>query len=254
MADADAAAEARRRAFQARAPELRAALVAELAACLERAASLTPDEAAVLRHLLVHAGYSERGLYLADYAALWGETPSWVPAVPLAPERARTAADALVRRGVLRGLPGLTGPREGGVLVDDAAVRALAPERASAAAPRRGRRAASRARARAAVSLDGFLARKDGSADWPAPPPLEPAPGLEALTFPGGELTAARFRDKLHLLLKKDRVDALELVVRPVLLGDGVPLFKRGRPPLSLRPASARVQPDGAVLLRYERA
>jgi hypothetical protein len=112
-------AEDARRAFLRDGPALRAALVAELAACVEAAATLSPDEAALIAHMLAHAGLRLDGvLFVPSYGALWGETPSYLPAVALPAERARAAAKTLRRRGLLRE------DAEGVLLVSDA-VRAL---------------------------------------------------------------------------------------------------------------------------------
>jgi len=98
-------ADARRRAFTANAPAARAALVAELAACAARVATLSEDERAVLAHVLAHAGYTEAGdLRVPGLAPLWGEAASYVPAVRLPPERVRAAARLLLRRRLLRGV------------------------------------------------------------------------------------------------------------------------------------------------------
>ena len=114
-------AERRRREFAARAPELRAAAVAELLALLERAPSLTADEADILRHVCARAGYAIDGFHIPEFAALWGGAPvSYFPAVPIPAERARAAAHFLRRRGVLRA--------EGdGVFIVIGALRALVP-------------------------------------------------------------------------------------------------------------------------------
>ena len=95
--------DAGRRGFLSRAPELRAALVSELAPLVEKIASLSEDERAVLRHSLAHAGFGEDGrLRLPSYAALWGQGGSWLPAVALPEESVRAAVRTLKRRGVLR--------------------------------------------------------------------------------------------------------------------------------------------------------
>lgn len=117
----DEKAERRRREFAARAPELRAAAVAELLALIERAAALSADEASVLRHVAARAGFALDGrLHMPAFAALWGGAgDSYFPAVPLPSAQARDAAHFLRRRGVLRA--------EGdGVFVDVDALRALA--------------------------------------------------------------------------------------------------------------------------------
>ena len=113
-------AERMRREFAARAPELRAAAVAELFALAQRATSLTPDEIAVLRHIGARAGYAFDGFHIPEFAALWGGAgSSYFPAAPLPVENARAAAHFLRRRGILR-------PEGGGVFVVLEALAALA--------------------------------------------------------------------------------------------------------------------------------
>lgn len=111
----------RRREFAARAPELRAAAVAELLRLTERATTLSPDEAEVLRHLAARAGYAYDGFHIPEFAALWGGAgDSYFPAVPLPVENARAAAHFLRRRGILR-------PEGGGVFVALEALAVLTP-------------------------------------------------------------------------------------------------------------------------------
>jgi len=116
----------RRREFAARAPELRAAAVAELLSLIERATALSPDEAELLRHLAARAGYAYDGFHIPEFAALWGGAgESYFPPVPLPADRAQQAAHFLRRRGVLRA--------EGdGVFV---AIEALVPLTAAIEAP-----------------------------------------------------------------------------------------------------------------------
>jgi hypothetical protein len=142
-------AEARRRAFSANAPQMRAALVAELWDCVVRAPTLNDDEVFVLRHVLAYAGYTESGdLRIPGLAPLWGEVPSYVPAVRRAPESVRAAVRLLVRRGVFS----VVGSE---VALDAAAVRGLVvppvplppPPPAAAPAPRAKRAPKKRRRA-----------------------------------------------------------------------------------------------------------
>lgn len=98
-------ADARRRAFSANAPRLRETLVDELSSCIARAATLSDDEACVLRHVLAYAGFTEAGdLRIPGLKPLWGESASYVPAVRRPAENVRFAVRLLVRRGVLRGV------------------------------------------------------------------------------------------------------------------------------------------------------
>lgn len=157
--------DARRREFTARAPELRAALVAELTKSLDAAAALAPDEAAVVRHVLAYAGFSLDGhIFLPSLKVLWGDEASYVPAVRLHPDRVRAAVRILTRRGVLSGTQS-----HGGVILVPAALNALAgpastaeapvlpPAAAAAAAPK-----ARRVHVYIAASVDGYIAKKNG--------------------------------------------------------------------------------------------
>jgi hypothetical protein len=111
--------DARRRAFSSNAPQLRAALVAELADCVVRAPTLTADEASVIRHVIAYAGFTESGdLRIPGLSLLWGEEKSYVPAVRLPPEVVRAAVRLLVRRGVFQAVGAE-------VALDAAAVRGL---------------------------------------------------------------------------------------------------------------------------------
>lgn len=293
-------AEARRRDFQRRAPELRAALVAELSACVDRAAGLSSDEAAVLRHLLSFAGYSWAGsFFIPAVSSLWGEEASYVPAVRLPAARVRAAVSALSRRGVL------DEAEAGGTIVVSDALRGLA-----AAVPVAVRRVV----VFIAASLDGYIAKKDGdigflscvetpgedygyaefikgvdtvlmgrksydkvlSMDASFPRAgrkcyvvsrkrkgsdervefvRDPAKLIEKLRkTPGKDVFCDGGAELIHALLKKDLVDVLVVSLIPVLLGDGIPLFKRGRPERPLRLVESRSFPSGLVQLRYERA
>lgn len=106
--------------FMKDAPAAREALVCALKALLPRAKSLSSDERDVLAHILAYAGYGEDGrLRVPSFAALWGEAPSYVPAVRLEPGRVAAAVRLLKRRGLLR-------PSEHDVLLDADALRDLA--------------------------------------------------------------------------------------------------------------------------------
>ena len=102
-------------------PELRAALVVELKSLVERAKAITPDEVAILQHLLHYAGFSGDGvLVVPELSSLWGGAHSFIPKAHLPPERTRAAVKILRRRGVLKDA------EEGAALVDNSVLRALA--------------------------------------------------------------------------------------------------------------------------------
>ncbi len=238
--------DARRREFTRRAPEMRTALVAELSDLLARVEALSSDEVCVLSHLLRHAGFSLGGrLYVPALSVLWGEEESYVPAVRLPPGRVRAAALALSRRGIL----GAAGQDEGVVVLQEA-LRALAR-----AAPAPGR-----VILRVAASVDGYVSPR-GAFEVPddegEPVPLgsgDPAKRLaKLLKATGGDVVIEGDARTAHALLGKDLVDVLVVSTVPVLLGAGVPLFKRGRRERSLKLVSSRAFPSGLVRSRYER-
>ena len=118
-----------RAAFISDAPRARAALVAELSALLPKAATLTPDEVDVLRHILAYGGYGEDGrLRVPSFAVLWGAAQSYVPAVRLEPERVSAAVRLLRRRGVLKAAEDEqhAGGHDVSVVLDADVLRALA--------------------------------------------------------------------------------------------------------------------------------
>jgi hypothetical protein len=249
-------ADARRHEFTRRAPEMRAALIAELSALLSSCASLSEDETAVLHHLVAHAGFSLSGhLFIPALAVLWGEEESYVPAVRLPGDRVRAAVSTLRRRGVLSA----AAHGESGVVVVHDALRALASG-APAALPPEPALPPRRVVVSVATSVDGYLAAR--SAATPSSPDFErvvirsgdPVKRvLKLLKTPGKDLAVEGDARVLHALLKKDLVDILFVETLPVLLGKGTPLFKRGRAERKLKLIDNRVLPSGVVQSRYER-
>lgn len=57
----------------------------------------------------------------------------------------------------------------------------------------------------------------------------------------------------IHELLRHDLIDEFIISVIPVLLGDGIRLFKDGRPEQMLQLMSAKTYDTGLTQLRYER-
>ena len=57
----------------------------------------------------------------------------------------------------------------------------------------------------------------------------------------------------LQTLFKADLVDALELMIIPVTLGQGKRLFQDGTIPASFKVTSGQVAPKGIVCITYER-
>ena len=70
-------------------------------------------------------------------------------------------------------------------------------------------------------------------------------PGKDIIIF--GSPTAA------HSLMEHDLIDDYWLFVNPVLLGDGIPMFKSIKEKLKLRVLEAKTLGSGVVCLHYER-
>ena len=159
----------------------------------------------------------------------------------------------------------------------------------------------------AGISLDGYIARPDGSIDWLTMDPaldlsvfftavdvaimgrktyeaLKKGPPLNMETYvfsnslPGGMRDGAMFlsgspapliqqlkaRQGKHIwlagggemalaFLKEDLVDQIDLGLMPVLLGDGVPLFRSGFPQRNFKLAGQRAFKNGMLTLSYTR-
>jgi dihydrofolate reductase len=71
---------------------------------------------------------------------------------------------------------------------------------------------------------------------------------------PGGELQVHGSGTLVRYLLENDLVDELNLLVFPVLVGDGRRLFATKGPATSLRLEESRTTPSGVVIQRYATA
>lgn len=69
----------------------------------------------------------------------------------------------------------------------------------------------------------------------------------------GPDLHVMGSADMLQTLLKADLVDALELMIIPVTLGQGKRLFQDGTIPASFKVTSSQVAPKGIICVTYER-
>jgi dihydrofolate reductase len=74
---------------------------------------------------------------------------------------------------------------------------------------------------------------------------MKAQPGKDVVLFAGADL-ASHF-------MKLDLVDEYRLMVHPIVLGRGIPLFKDAGAERALKLREARTFPSGVVLLRYER-
>jgi dihydrofolate reductase len=69
----------------------------------------------------------------------------------------------------------------------------------------------------------------------------------------GSDLHVMGSADMLQTLFKADLVDALELMIIPVTLGQGKRLFQDGTIPASFKMTSGQVAPKGIIIATYER-
>lgn len=69
----------------------------------------------------------------------------------------------------------------------------------------------------------------------------------------GPELHVFGSADMLRTLFKNDLVDALELMIIPVTLGQGKRLFQDGTIPAAFKVTNAQVAPKGIICATYER-
>lgn len=69
---------------------------------------------------------------------------------------------------------------------------------------------------------------------------------------PGGELQVHGSHGLIQTLLEEGLVDTLNLLIFPVVLGEGKRLFARGTVPTSLELASTRVTGRGVIAATYE--
>jgi dihydrofolate reductase len=115
-----------------------------------------------------------------------------------------------------------------------------------------------------AVSLDGKIARPDGSVDdWLADYPAEDfgidafLAGVDAILMGRGTYEAVRglgdwpYPGKSMIALGK--LNVLEMAVIPIILGSGVPLFPQGTGEMNLRLTKCETKAKGALHLIYER-
>ncbi|MCE1198662.1 MAG: dihydrofolate reductase family protein [Marinilabiliales bacterium] len=70
-------------------------------------------------------------------------------------------------------------------------------------------------------------------------------------SLPGKDLFIEGGSEILHELLKQQLIDEFILSIVPVLVGDGIPLFREGRPPQTLELVDVTRFDSGLVQLRY---
>lgn len=72
--------------------------------------------------------------------------------------------------------------------------------------------------------------------------------------MPGKDLVIFGSPSLSHFLMKHDLIDEFRLTVSPVVLGDGIPLFKDLKDRIKLNLIESRTYPSGVVILHYETA
>lgn len=70
--------------------------------------------------------------------------------------------------------------------------------------------------------------------------------------LPGKDLVIFGSPTLSHFFMKHDLIDEYRLTVSPVVLGEGVPLFKDSKVRSKLKLLDTRAYPSGAVILHYE--
>lgn len=80
-----------------------------------------------------------------------------------------------------------------------------------------------------------------------------PALVAQLKSEPGKNIYCDGGAEIVNLLLRDDLIDELIISIIPTVLGDGVPLFKPGRPERTLKLLSTRAFDKGLVQLHYQR-
>ena len=75
---------------------------------------------------------------------------------------------------------------------------------------------------------------------------LKEAPGKDLVIFGSPSLS--------HFLMQHDLIDEFRLTVSPIVLGDGIPLFKDLKDRMKLKLIESRTLPSGVVILHYEKS
>lgn len=73
---------------------------------------------------------------------------------------------------------------------------------------------------------------------------LKHQPGKDLVVFGGAELASA--------LMESNLINEYRLIINPVILGGGTPLFRKGVPKTELRLTGTRKFKSGAIMLIYE--
>jgi len=69
----------------------------------------------------------------------------------------------------------------------------------------------------------------------------------------GPDLVVQGSTELIHILLREDLIDHLQLLIFPIIFGSGKRLFDMGSAPRALKLTHSQVSPDGVIIARYER-
>ncbi len=69
----------------------------------------------------------------------------------------------------------------------------------------------------------------------------------------GSDIHVMGSADMLQTLFKADLIDAMEIMIIPITLGEGKRLFQDGTIPASFKVTNAQVAPKGIIIATYER-
>lgn len=72
-------------------------------------------------------------------------------------------------------------------------------------------------------------------------------------TTDGPDLAVQGSRELIHILLREDLIDHLQLLIYPIVFGKGKRRFDAGSMPCALKLAHSQVSSDGVITAKYER-
>ena len=69
----------------------------------------------------------------------------------------------------------------------------------------------------------------------------------------GPDLVVQGSTELIHILLREDLIDQMQLLIYPIVFGKGKRLFDEGSMPRALRLTRSITSPDGVIIAKYER-
>lgn len=70
----------------------------------------------------------------------------------------------------------------------------------------------------------------------------------------GPDLVVQGSTELLHILMREDLIDQMQLLIYPIILGKGKRLFDAGSAPRTLKLTRSITSPDGVLIAKYEKA